>query len=156
IQLNRHFDVVLSERSRIARELHDTLIQGFSGVTVALQALASRVPDPDIRRRFDEIVGDASQSLRDARLSLEALRSKSERPTGLVTALTRAAHQLAQSRQIAIQLRLSDGDLRLSNDVEYNLLRIAQEAILNAANHAEAHSIQVALSHTPRSVTLSV
>ena len=71
----RKFDLILAERGRIARELHDTLIQGFAGITMAMQALASRLPRPARADTLEEIVADAGQSLREARQSLAGLRA---------------------------------------------------------------------------------
>ena len=58
--LNARFSMILGERSRIARELHDTLIQGFSGVTMEMQALSARLSSPDEKGTLQEIVQDAA------------------------------------------------------------------------------------------------
>ncbi len=77
-QLRAKFELIRAERGRIARELHDTLIQGFAGITMAMQALASRLPSSGARETLEEIVADAGQSL--PRGAAVALRPAS--PTG--------------------------------------------------------------------------
>ena len=72
--LNARFAVILAERNRIARELHDTLIQGFSGVTMEMQALCARLASPEERSNLQEIIQDAARSLREARRSVAGLR----------------------------------------------------------------------------------
>ena len=58
-RLREQFNLILAERNRIARELHDTLIQGFSGMTMEMQALAARLPAAENRRALEQIVADA-------------------------------------------------------------------------------------------------
>ncbi len=120
-RLRTKFDLILAERSRIARELHDTLIQGFAGITMAMQALASRLPSASsVRDTLEEIVGDAGQSLREARRSLAGLRSRPDPRSGLAATVAQTARHLTEPRDVSLNLRVSDGDTALPADVEYN------------------------------------
>jgi ligand-binding sensor domain-containing protein/signal transduction histidine kinase len=147
-RLRAQFDLVLAERSRIARELHDTLLQGFSGIAMAMQALAARLPGADDRRALEQIVADAGTSLREARRSLTGLRSRPPGGSDLADAIRRTSHQLTEASGIRLQLELGSWDRALAPDVEDNLLRIAQEAVLNAVKHADTRSLLVALART--------
>ena len=147
---------VVSERSRIARELHDTLMQGFSGVTMQMQALSTRLPSSDERDNLQDIIRDAGVCLRDARRSVAGLRHEPEGQSGLATALAQAARQLTETHDIRLKLRVQRSLPELPLDVEYNLLRIAQEAIANAVKHSGAESIEVTLDRMPGHISLVV
>jgi signal transduction histidine kinase len=155
-RLSEHFDLILAERSRIARELHDTLIQGFSGITMAMQALAARLPAPADQRALEQIVADAGTSLREARRSLSGLRSRPEAGSGLAVAIAHTSRQLTEARGIRLKLKVDTWDGTLPPDVEDNLLRIAQEAVLNAVKHSGARSLLVALERTANRVRLVI
>jgi signal transduction histidine kinase len=154
--LREQFDMVLAERTRIARELHDTLLQGFSGITMALQAVAARLPAGEPRRSLEQIVGDAGASLTEARRSLFGLRSGRTAGSGLATAIEQSSRQLTESKDIRLKLKLDGAGASLPPDVEYHLLRIAQEAVLNAVKHSGARSLLVALERTATRVRLLV
>ncbi len=156
LQVQARLNAVLAERSRIARELHDTLIQGFSGVTMQMQGLAARLGPAPERAVLDGIIDDAGHCLREARLSVGGLRSVPGNATGLADAVGRAARQLTETRDVRLSLKLEEQPPPLSDDVEYNLLRIAQEAITNAVKHAAAGSIEVSLECVPHKLVLTV
>jgi signal transduction histidine kinase len=153
-RLRDQFALILAERSRIARELHDTLIQGFSGITMAMQALAARLPASGDRQTLEHIVADAGASLREARRSLSGLRSQSE--GGLGEALAEMSHQLTETRGVRVRVNLEGWNDALPPEVEYNLLRIAQEAVLNAVQHSGARAVLVTLDRTASQVRLRV
>ncbi len=154
-RLKEEFDLILAERGRIARELHDTLIQGFSGITMAMQALVWRLPSSEERKTLEDIVADAGSSLREARRSLAGLR-RHDSQSGLAAAVADAARQLTEAKDVRLKLDLDDCRRPLPADVEYNLLRIAQEAVLNAVKHSGARTLQVTLDSTPQHLRLSV
>jgi ligand-binding sensor domain-containing protein/signal transduction histidine kinase len=154
--LKQHFQIILAERNRIARELHDTLIQGFSGVTMQMQALAAHWPGSEERKVLEEIIQDAGTSLREARRSVAGLRSSSGAQSGLSSAIAQAARQITETGDIRLCLDLDEGPSNLGAEAEYNLLRIAQEAVTNSVKHSGARTIAVALQSEPDAVRLSV
>ncbi len=137
--------LIVVERGRIARELHDTLLQGFSGVTMEMQALRSRLSSADQQAALDDIIRDAAHSMQEARRSLAGLRSEQGPGSGLAAALTQAARQMTELKDVRLQLHLQEFDPGLPADVKYNLVRIAQEAIANALQHAAARHVDVRL-----------
>ena len=155
-RLQAQFDLILAERGRIARELHDTLIQGFAGVTMAMQALASRLPTSGARAMLEEIVDDAGQSMREARRSLAGLRSRPDAQSGLAAAVVRTARHLTEAQDVRLKLTVNDERKDLPADVEYNLLRIAQEAMTNAVQHSGARTLNVTLESTRERLRLLV
>jgi signal transduction histidine kinase/ligand-binding sensor domain-containing protein len=155
-RLKDQFDLILAERGRIARELHDTLIQGFSGITMAMQAMASRLPSSSKERQtLEGIVADAGNAMSEARRSLAGLR-RHDSSSGLAAAVAQAARQLTETNNVRLKLSLAECQCELPPDVEYNLLRIAQEAVLNAVKHSGARTLKVTLDSTPRRLELSV
>jgi signal transduction histidine kinase len=152
-QLRRDFRLVLGERTRIARELHDTLIQGFSGVTMQMQALSVGLPAGG-REKLQEIIGDAGNCLRQARRSVAGLRGNREDSSNLPGLLGQAARQTTGFRKVALDLGdVPDG---LPAHAEENLLKIAQEAIANAEKHSGAGLLKVSLRGTGKTISLSV
>jgi signal transduction histidine kinase len=160
LQVKARMNAVVAERSRIARELHDTLIQGFSGVTMQMQGLAARLRASTERQTLEEIIHDAGHCLSEARRSVGGLRADPgngpAQPTGLAAAVAQAARQLTETRDVRLELRLAPTPANLPADVEYNVLRIAQEAITNAVRHSGAGTIEVTLASTPEQLSLTV
>lgn len=155
-QLREKYDVILAERSRIARELHDTLIQGFSGITMALQALAGRVKSDEERETLADIISDAARCLRETRQSVAGLRSGDGPRSGLAGALEDAAREIAGAKDVRLRFHLDPQRRELPPEVEYNLLRIAREAVTNAVKHSGARTIEVVLESYPEVLNLRV
>ncbi|MCC7085442.1 MAG: hypothetical protein IT427_10585 [Pirellulales bacterium] len=152
--IRRQMSAIVIERSRIARELHDGLMQGFAGITMEMQALSSRLPEASTEREtLEEIIDDAGNCLREARRSIAGLRSAQ---SGLAAAIEQAARQLAQTHDMRLRLQLNSVAKQLSAEIEYNLLRIAQEAITNSLKHSGGSVVDVALESTADEIRLTV
>lgn len=152
-RLREQFGLILSERNRIARELHDTLIQGLSGITMEMQALAGRIKSPEERGTLEEIIQDAGTCLRETRRSVAGLRSGN---SGLAAAIEQAARQATETKDIKLKLKLENKPAGLAADVEYNLVRIAQEAVTNSVKHSGARTVEVNLDYPARGLRLQV
>jgi signal transduction histidine kinase/ligand-binding sensor domain-containing protein len=155
-RIKSQMNAVVAERSRIARELHDTLMQGFSGITMEMQALVARLSPSRDRSALEDIIRDAGACLREARRSIAGLRSAPGEETGLAAAVAQAARQLTETHDVKLKLRLATDIPRLPPDVEYNLLRIAQEAIANAVKHSAAHTIEVLMEVAQQRLRISI
>ena len=151
--LREQFNLILTERNRIARELHDTLIQGLSGITMEMQALAGRMKSTEERSMLEDIIGDAGTCLRETRRSVAGLRSGG---SNLAAAIEQAARQITETKEVRLKLNLQNKPTGLAPDVEYNLVRIAQEAVTNSVKHSGARTVEVALDYTPKELHLSV
>lgn len=155
-RLQGQFDLVLAERGRIARELHDTLLQGLSGVTMQLQALWTRLPLSRDREALRDIIEDAGRCSTEARQSLWGLRVIDASPLGFPASLAKIARQAAAGTPTSLVLdidRVSPGPF---GEIEFQLLRIAQEAIANVVRHAAADTLTVTLKATGQEFTLSI
>jgi signal transduction histidine kinase len=150
--LRQRMQLVLAERSRIARELHDTLLQGFAGVTMEMQALSVRLPGSEERRSLEEIIRDAAACLKEARRSVAGLRDRPGGGGGFAGLLAAAAREMTRDSGVELRVKVpadgnaADGAAGLSANVEYHLMRIAREAMGNAVKHARATVIEVELA----------
>lgn len=146
----------MAERTRIAREIHDTLAQAFVAMSVQLECIDQAVADdhPEVlRRHLDTARQVVKESLEEARRSIWVLRPQAlER--GLVPAIETLVQRLSGDTVVALDV--TGPPRALPPAAEANLLRMAQEAVANAYRHAHAARIEVRLSYAPRAVTLSV
>jgi len=118
--------------------------------------MVSRLPSSSGERQaLEDIVADAGDAMREARRSIAGLRRR-DSSSGLAAAVAQAARQLTETHNVRLKLNLADCPCDLAPDVEYNLLRIAQEAILNAVKHSGARTLRVTLDGTEHHLQLSV
>jgi signal transduction histidine kinase len=151
-RLRERYDLIVAERSRIARELHDTLIQGFSGITMAMQALAARLRSTEERSRLQDIIQDAASCLRETRRSVAGLRgARAAAAFGLSGSIAQATRQITETKNVRLKLKLDHEPPNLPAEFEYNLLRIATEAVSNAVKHSGARNIEVTLKSAAKS-----
>ena len=155
-RLRGQFVLVLAERSRIARELHDTLIQGFSGITMQMQAFANRLRSSGDQHELNEIIRDAGICLQETRRSVAGLRAGTGSSSGLAGAISDAARQLTEERDLRLKLSLDDRHQELPAEAKYNLLCIVQEAITNCIKHSGARTVEVALACSGKDLRLSI
>ncbi|MFD5826222.1 sensor histidine kinase [Lentzea sp. NPDC060358] len=143
---------VREERQRMAREIHDTLAQGLTGIISQLRA-ADGTSWP---RHVAAATGLARESLDEARRSVAALRPEPLRTARLGEALAGVASRWSELHDIPVQV-VTTGDVRLIGpEAEFALLRAAQEALANVARHARAGRVGVTLSYLENEVALDV
>src|SRR6516165_6985595 len=148
---------VLDERQRMAREIHDTLAQGLTGIITQLQAAEQAADDPaGWRRHFEAGTRLARESLSEARRSVEALRSKSLETGRLSEALADVSGRWSTLHGIPAQVTTTGTARPMSPEAEFALLRTAQEALANVAKHAHATRVGVTLSYMEHEVALDV
>ncbi|HJP73879.1 MAG TPA: sensor histidine kinase [Pseudonocardiaceae bacterium] len=148
---------ILDERQRMAREIHDTLAQGLTGIITQLQAAEHAGADPDTwQRHITAATGLARESLTEARRSVHALRPEPLRTARLSEALTDVASRWSALNGISAQVTTTGTVLPLSPEAEVALLRTAQEALANVAKHARASRVGVTLSYLEHEVALDV
>jgi len=158
IQQKIQREAVLEERTRIAREFHDTLEQELAAITIQLDTVAAQFNEaPGVARHLLELARTMSRrSLFEARRSVWDLRSHLLENSNLVTALSEVTKLMASSAHLQIDVQTSGPPRKLAALVENNLLRIAQEALANALKHAHASQIVVKLNYEPERVCLRV
>lgn len=154
----REFEAVLAERGRFAREIHDSLAQGLTSISLQLECVRNQLPqNPASAATHVEtarvLVRD---SLKEARRTVWNLRPLALGETDLVTALQRFTNQLTGDEKIAFTQQIEGTPRQLPPAHEDVLLRIGQEALTNAARHASASEIRQTLRFGPEWVTLIV
>jgi signal transduction histidine kinase/HAMP domain-containing protein len=149
---------VLDERNRMAREIHDTLAQGFTGIVLQLEAAEQSLQDSpaSASRHIDRARSLARESLAEARRSVWALRPTALENGRLADALRGAARLLGEEGHLQVACHIAGDSRRLPSDVEDALLRICQEAFTNIRRHAGAAQAQVHLTCDHQTVRLVV
>ena len=148
---------VLDERQRMAREIHDTLAQGLTGIITQLQAAEHAAYDlAGWRRHFEAATRLARESLSEARRSVEALRPESLETGRLSEALAEVAGRWSALHGIPVQVTTTGTARPMQSEAEFALLRTAQEALANVAKHACATRVGVTLSYMEHEVALDV
>jgi signal transduction histidine kinase len=144
---------VVAERHRIAREIHDTLAQGFAAIRLQLElALGEAGLPPQTVRALDLAYRIAGENLVEARRSLAALKSPQPSFEASLSAAIDGVRRLGQIN-VAAELTTVPAP---PDEVAHELLRIAQEAMLNAACHAEAQTLRVSTIPVPGGLQLAI
>ncbi|MEU4517589.1 sensor histidine kinase [Amycolatopsis sp. NPDC024027] len=147
-----------AERERLAREIHDTLAQGFTSIVTLAQAIESELDtDPAAARRHAELAArTARDNLTEARAMVAALAPADLAAGSLVDAVRRQADRLAEETGVPVEYEVDDALPPIGMAGEVVLLRGAQEALNNVRRHAAASAVSVRLSAVDGSVRLSV
>jgi signal transduction histidine kinase len=147
---------VEEERGRIARDLHDTLAQGFAGLGFQLERLSRRSVEP----AQTAIVNDAQTLLAHCRLesrfALAGMRIQTGGSQGVADALKEIVRQSELFTDAAIQLQASPCSLQATSSQGAAMVRVAQEAILNAVLHGKASTVVLTLTEVNGHVMLEV
>jgi signal transduction histidine kinase len=152
---------IFDERRRMAREIHDTIAQGLTGIVTQLQA-AERAADQSPadpagwRRHVTAATRLARESLTEARRSVDALRPEPLEGCRLSEALTSVTERWSALNGIAAQVTTTGTARPVDPEVEFVLLRAGQEALANVARHAHATRIGLTISYMESEVALDV
>ena len=151
---------VLQERNRMAREIHDTLAQGFTGIVLQLEAADQAMEDgaeqPVVSRHLDRARDLARDSLNEARRSVWNLLPRALDGRALDDALAQEVGQFAALGREVASFSLTGVQRSLPTDVGAALLRICQESLTNVRKHAEATAVTVELEFREADVVLRV
>lgn len=156
-QLNMRFEERLAERTRIARELHDTLLQGFLSANMQLHVAVDRLPAESPARpplsRVAELMG---RVIADARSAVQGLRSSPSDSQGLEQAFSGIREELAIPQETGFQI-IVDGQPRpLHPLLRDEVYRIGREALVNAFRHSQARNVEVELEYAAHHLRLLV
>ena len=150
---------VLGERDRIGMDLHDGIIQSIYGVGLSLEsALHSVDDDPDdTKKRVQRSIDGLNQAIRDLRSYILDLRPRQLGSEGLINGIKRLIAEYRANTFAEVRLTEPDSDLKeLSQAQSLTLFHICQEALANAAKHAKAKNVQVALWTTDDRVLMEI
>jgi signal transduction histidine kinase/ligand-binding sensor domain-containing protein len=157
-EMHQRYSAVLHERNRLAREMHDTLAQNLGGVAFQLDAIKMQHKgiDPELRQELDQTTKMIRFSLSEAYRAIRDLRAQALKSHDLASALEEVVQRISAEQNLAVELHVEGVAQPLSAVTENNLLRIAQEAVANAAHHAAATRVDVELSYTKETLTIRV
>jgi signal transduction histidine kinase len=154
--LRARFEAMLDERGRLAREIHDTLLQGFTGLSLQLAALAATVREPETAAALNDLVGRAQRTLTDARRAVWGLRVPAVTDGDLDATLRQVAEDALAGAGVTLIYDVR-GDARpLSPETVAAVVRVAQEALANVVSHARAHRVRLQLTLGARSLRLKI
>jgi PAS domain S-box-containing protein len=155
--LQTRFAAILDERTRLARDIHDTLLQGFTGIALKLVAASSRVTDPpESITALQDLIRLAQQTLIDARRAVWDLRSPMLESGDFSAALRTAAEDCVRGTPLQLEYGVGGPPRTMDPEAEAVMVRVTQEAITNVVKHADARTVRVQLSFEARRVRLSV
>lgn len=152
-------DLTISrERNRMARELHDTLAHTLSALSVQLETVKAywEVDPATAQQMLDKSLTATRSGLQETRRALKSLRASPLDDLGLSLALRQLATETAQRANLHLNLSVPEHFPSLTPAVEQCIYRVAQEALANAAHHANAHTLTVRLSINGSGVSLVV
>lgn len=159
-QINHRFGLVLAERTRIAREIHDTLAQNLLATTLQLEAAEEKLDEnaqPIVKKHLVQARALALEGLNEARNSISSLREQpSVKDKSLEEELERFARQVTGGTNLNLQFKVVGKPNKLPELIEHNFFRIGQEALNNAVKHSAAKNIAVELAFDSKNVRLQV
>jgi signal transduction histidine kinase len=148
---------VLDERQRMAREIHDTLAQGLTGIITQLEAAERAQDQPGQRQRhLDQARRLARENLTEARRSVQALRPEPLEDARLPDAVGAMARRWAEASTVQLSFQTTGEPRPLLAELEATLFRVAQEALTNVGKHARASKVGLTLSYMDDTVLLDV
>jgi PAS domain S-box-containing protein len=149
---------ILEERNRMAREIHDTLAQSFTGILLHVGAATEQIiKNPEMAQAHMETIDELARTgLAEARRSVAALRPQLLEEGSLYSALNHLTAQMISSTNTHIACEIIGAAYALSPNVENNLLRIGQEALTNAIKYAYATEIHIELVYEETQCLLRV
>jgi signal transduction histidine kinase/ligand-binding sensor domain-containing protein len=150
-QMARRLQERVSERERIARELHDTLLQSVQSLILHTHAAVMKLPPKDAMRiQLETVLQQADDVVDEGRDRIRALRGEDDDKLSFPDALLAAANRLPPCEAGAVQLKMSGTIRPLDSAIYPDLMAIAIEAITNACSHAHASRIEVELHYGMR------
>lgn len=146
----------IAERTRISRDIHDTIAQALSSIRLLAHAGAGRTEDPDAARTLEQVETLAGDSLADVRRIVAALAPAELEDDALASALQRMLDRIRDETGLQGELHVDDSMPILPTEVEVALLRTAQSALANVRLHARASRVVMSLIDTDDTVRLDI
>jgi len=152
------FNAVITERTRLAQELHDTLEQTLTGIALQMDTAAKfAASDSGRANHHIELARNlVTQSQTEVRCSVWDLRSRSPEQLDLAGLLLKISKQTTEDTSIKVQVNAVGRVRPLTELIEENLLRVAQEALTNILKHSRATQATITLDYGPQSVILTI
>ncbi len=157
-QVHARFEAVLEERNRIAREMHDTVIQGCASASALLEAVVSMEPDSNEPRKnlLDSARTQIRATVDEARQAVWNLRQKESASPEITQLLGSMAQQVSHVSRVPVRFEASGKTMPLDRTVEYVVLMVAREAVSNAVHHAHPEEVRINVNFDKNKMHLQV
>jgi len=146
-RLHERYEAVLEERNRIAREMHDTVIQGCVSASALLEAVVSLDPNGsgELRDLLDTARNQVRATVDEARRAVWNLRQRETASPEISQLLEQMAQQISHTSRVPVRFKASGSPVPLDRTVEYVVLMVAREAVSNAVHHAHPREVRINL-----------
>ena len=156
-QLNVRFEERLAERTRIAQELHDTLLQGFVSASMQMHVAVDRLPeDSPGRPAFTRVLDLMSRVVEEGRNAVRGLRSPDAEARDLEHAFSSIPSELALGQTTAYRVIVEGKPRQLNPAVRDDVYRIGREGLMNALRHSGAAAVEIEIDYGPRELRVFV
>jgi ligand-binding sensor domain-containing protein/signal transduction histidine kinase len=155
-KFNAHLEGRVNERVRVARELHDTLLQGFQGLMLRLQVVDEMLPPGKAKQELEETLETGDQTIVEARNAVHDLRSATANMNDLAGALRALGQELATGHSANFRLVIEGPRRELHPIIRDEIYRIAREALRNAFAHSGAGHIEAEITFGERLFRLRI
>src|ERR1700736_1795772 len=154
-QLTLRFEERLAERTRIARELHDTLLQSFQGLMLRFQTVYDLLPSGEPKEALEKALDRADQAIVEGRDAIQNLRSSTTITNELAQAITALGEELGgalagEKDSATFRVSIEGRPRELHPILRDDIYRIAREALRNTFRHAQARKIEVDITYGDR------
>lgn len=160
IQFNVRLEERVDERTRIARDLHDTMLQSFHGLLLRFQTVSNLLPAGEPKQKLDDAIDQAAQAITEGRDAVQGLRSLRTATNDLAFAITTLGTELAgsesNSNRAEFHVEVEGKPRDLHAMLRDEVYRIAGEALRNAFKHAQAQRIEAEIWYDDRQLRLRV
>jgi signal transduction histidine kinase len=153
----RKENVRLEERTRIAQELHDTLLQTFQSASLHLgAALYGVAQDSPVKPQLDRILQIMRQGIAEGRSAIQGLRSSGSQTSDLVVALSRIQEELEVPPDIDFRVIVTGRQRQLPREIQDEIYRIGREALANAFCHSGAKRVELELEYSDSELRIRI
>ena len=159
-RFNIRLEERVSERTRIARDLHDTLLQSFHGLLLRFQTVSNALPFGDAKQNLDNAIEQAAQAITEGRDAVQGLRSSTVESNDLALAIRTVGDELSadptNQNRVEFHVEVEGTPRNLRPILRDEVYRIAGEALRNAFKHAQARQIEVEVHYDERQLRLRI